>query len=60
MGDPFHGLPQTRLAPQRQAGPRRSRKAKMLRPVDIGPVFLPTKTVKNLALSYVGAASWPG
>src|ERR1035441_4978383 len=35
------GLPKTRFAPQRQAGPRQSRKAKMLRPAGPGPVTLP-------------------
>ena len=53
------GLPKTRFAPQRQAGPRQSRKAKMLRPAGSGPVTLPAKAAKNLALSRPGAGSWP-
>ena len=41
------GLPKTRFAPQRQVGPRQSRKAKLLRPLGYGPVTLPSEKGAN-------------
>jgi hypothetical protein len=65
--DPFRSGPdrggritQNPICAPEAGWPRQSRKAKMLSRVGYGPVTLPWKAARNLALSRLAAGSWPG